>query len=140
MKYLTDRTEIAMAMNFGKYPVIRIDRETPKDGYNDFYEGDQIKVLTPKPGYPDSYATGKIYYSEGKYGVMTDASCLHASFGYADVLEMIENAQAPVVKAGQEVVLIEDYPERRTCCVRIMKVSDRVDSHVYPCATLEDVD
>ena len=29
MKYLTDRQEIAQAMNFGKYPVIRIDVETP---------------------------------------------------------------------------------------------------------------
>ncbi len=139
MKYLKDRHEIAYAMNFGKYPVIRINKETCKDGYDDFYEGDLVKVMAPSKNYPDMYATGNLYYSQGRYGVMTDAACLSADFGYRDVIEDMHRAQAPVLHAGETVVLIEDYPIRRTCCVRMMKVSDHVDLFVYPCATLVDV-
>lgn len=83
MKYLTDRQQIAVAMNFGKYPVLHIDRETPKEGYKDYFVGDQVKVLTPRVGYPDMYCTGKLYWEYGRYGVLTDGTVLSGSFGYS---------------------------------------------------------
>ena len=140
MKYLTKREEVALAMNFGKYPVIHINRETPKDGYKDFYVGDLVKVMTPSPRYPDSYATGDLYFSEGKYGVLTDCVGLHRRFGYHDVMEMLKVAQAPVLHAGETVVVIEDFPNRGICTCHMMKVSDRVNPHVYPCCTLEEIE
>ena len=139
MKYITDRQEIAYAMNFGRFPVLKINLETCKDGYDDYYEGDYVKVMTPRNGYPDMYSTGNLYLSEGRFGVLTEGACLSGSFGYTDVMEMTKVAQAPVLHAGETVVLIEDFPKKRTCRVRMMKVSDRVDPFVYPCATLEDV-
>lgn len=139
MKYIIDRQEIAYAMNFGRFPVLRINRETSEDSHYDLYFGDLVKVLTPTKNYPHSYATGKLYYSEGVFGVMTRAVSLHSEFGYSDVMDSLEIAQAPVLHAGETVVLIEDFPMQRRCKVRMMKVSDHVNSHVYPCATLEDV-
>lgn len=139
MKRLNDRQEIAYAMNFGRYPVLRIDMETPAAGFDDYYKGDLVKVMTPSKTHPDLYATGRLYCENGKIGVLTHATCLHDSFGYSDVIEQLEIAQAPVLHAGETVVLIEDYPNQRWCMVRMMKVSDRVNPHVYPCATLENV-
>ena len=140
MRYLTDRHEIAMAMNFGKYPVLHIDRETPKKGYEDYFVGDQIKVLAPTERYPDMYCTGKLYFSESRYGIQTDGTFLSDSFGYYDVMKMAKNAQAPVIKAGQTVIVIEDYPIQKKCCIHMMKVSERVDQFVYPCCTLKEID
>lgn len=140
MKYLTDRHEIAMAMNFGKYPVLHIDRETPKKGYDDYFTGDQVKVLAPTKRYPDMYCTGRLYFSEGRYGIQTDGTFLSNSFGYYDVMKMLKNAQAPVIKAGQKVIVIEDYPIAKRCCIHMMKVSERVDQFVYPCCTLKEVE
>ena len=139
MKYLIDRQEIAYAMNFGRFPVVKINLETPKDGFGDYFKGDLVKVMTPTKSHPDHYATGKLYCENGKFGVLTDVTALHDRFGYSDVMEQLEIAQAPVLNAGETVVLIEDYPNQRMCKVRMMKVSDHVNSHVYPCATLEDV-
>lgn len=139
MTYLTDRHEIAKAMNFGKYPVVHINMETPKDGYEGYFVGDKVKVMAPNGRYTDAYATGDLYYCDGEYGVNTDACGLHAGFGYYDVMESMKIAQAPVFHAGEQVVVIEDYPKAARCCVHLMKVSDRVDAHVYPCCTLKEV-
>lgn len=140
MKYLIDRHEIAMAMNFGKYPVLHINMETPKKGYEDFYVGDEVKVMTPSRRYPDLYATGQLYWLEGRYGVLTHGTMLKSSFGYYDVMEMLKFAQAPVLHAGERVVVIEDFPEQKRCKVHMMKVSDHVDGSVYPCCTLEEIE
>ena len=55
MKYLKDRTEIAKAMNFGKYPVIKIDiRNKPAKDYaseSDYAVGDKVRVAWDKAGY-----------------------------------------------------------------------------------------
>lgn len=139
MKYITDRHEIAYAMNFGRYPVLRVNRETSTLDHYDFYKGDYVKVMAPSDRHPDLYVTGELYYSEGMYGVLTESTVLHNGFGYGDVMDCLKTAQAPVLHAGEIVVLVEDLPKQEKCKIRIMKVSDRVDPFVYPCATLEDV-
>lgn len=140
MRYLTDRHVIAVAMNFGKYTVLHIDRETPKKGYTDYFVGDQVKVLTPRDSHPDLYCTGRLYWDGKKYGVQTDSTFLLDNFGYTDVMRMLENAQAPVIRAGQTVIVIEDYPIQKKCCIHMMKASVRVNPFVYPCCTLEEID
>lgn len=139
MKYLTDRHEIAMAMNFHKYPVIRIDMETPKKGYKGLYYGDEVEVATPKPGYPDSRERGNLIFCDGKYQITSHGCCLSADFGYVDVMEDLMWAQAPQLHKGETVVVIEDYPIHRMCKVHMMRVPDHVSSFTTPCCTLEEV-
>lgn len=142
MKYLTDRQEIAQAMNFGKYPVVRINVETPKAGWDDVFEGDLVKVASPTRRDPNSYIRAKLakYPDDGgRYAIMPDSVCLHSSFGYGDVIEMLGYAQAPMLHAGEMVVVIEDAPTQRLVKVRMMKVSDKVRDFVFPTCYLEDV-
>lgn len=138
MKYLTDRQEIAQAMNFGKYPVIRIDVETPvRDGA---LQGDVVKVAAPSARYPDNYICGRVmkYDDDDRYVIMPDSVCLKADFGYSDVVRMLGYAQAPMLHAGEDVVLIEDAPKQRAARVRMMRVSDSVRDFVFPTCRLED--
>lgn len=139
MKYLTDRQEIAKAMNFGKYPVIRIDVETPES--EGVFRGNLVKVAAPSVRYPDNYIRGRVtkFSDEGdRYVIMPDAVCLKASFDYSDVVEMLGYAQVPMLHAGEEVALIEDAPKQRTARVRMMRVSDNVRDFVFPTCYLED--
>ena len=140
MKYLTDRHEIALAMNFRKYPVLRIKMDEPKDGYNDLYEGDTVEVATPSARYPDSRERGNLICSEGKYEILTYGCGLDASFGYRDMMEMLEWAQAPLLHANETVIVIEDYPEHRTCKVHVMRVPAKISKFTTPCCTLEEVE
>lgn len=138
MIYLTDRKEIAQAMNFGKYPVIRIDVETPvRDGV---LQGDRVKVAAPSARYPDNYIRGRVkkFDDDDRYVIMPDNVSLKSGFGYLDVIESLGWAQAPMLHAGETVVVIEDAPESRMCMVRMMRVSDSVRDFVYPTCYLED--
>ena len=54
MKFLTERTEIAKAINFNKYPVLRINMENDKGYGSNFAVGDKARVKYN--------CNGKIYY------------------------------------------------------------------------------
>lgn len=141
MKILTDRQEIAQAMNFGKYPVIRIDIETPKAGWDNVFEGDLVRVESLSKRYPGSYIRGRVmkYQEDGdRYAIMPENVCLKASFGYSDVVRMLGYAQSPMLHAGETVIVIEDAPKQRAARVRLMKVSESVRDFVYPTCYLED--
>ena len=136
---MTDRHEIAQAMNFGRYPVLHINMETPLKGYEGYFHGDKVVVLDPRPNYPDHQERGNLYFCEGSFEVSSHGACLHADFGYHDVMEMLEWAQAPHISAGQTVVIVCDYPEARKCSVRMMKVS-AVRSFTTPCCELMELE
>ncbi len=141
MKYLTERSQIAKAMNFGKYPVVRINLETPKAGLDDCFLGDSVLVAQSHTEERADHIRCQIHKfgdEPYRYTLMPEAICLDASFGYHDVIEMLEWAQAPVIYAGEKVIVIEDYPQKKTCRVHLMKVSDKVKKFVYPTAYLEE--
>lgn len=106
MKHLTERTEIAKALNFGKYPVLtfdlhnqteygfkgckcRIDMGTFNDGSN-YYETAEL------------YA----YRDEQKVTFNSFGCCLSAEWSYHDFVEDLEYANAPLVEPNGEVVIV----------------------------------
>lgn len=146
MKYLTNRTEIAEAINFGKYPVLTLNRENRPFADvkpdSDYATGCRVRVAWDRkePRYAGMATHGNIYIENGKIRISGEGACLTNRFGYLDVMEMVSEANAPVVHAGQTVVVVEDYPSKQSCTVRMMKVSDRIDIHCMTVATLEDIE
>lgn len=109
MKQLKERTEIAMAMNLGKYPVVKLDLEDEITvaGTLAGFRGSKVRV-------PWNYG-GQTYYTvctlnywieENKISLMSEGATLSARFGYNDVMEMFENANTPVLDKNQEFVLV----------------------------------
>jgi hypothetical protein len=100
MRRLIDRTDIAKAINFGKYPVIKIDL-ADRDDYG--IRGTKVNI-----------DFGGEYFIHGKIRSYDDERCLTATQGatclskeiyYDDYLEMVEYANAPTIKANQEIVI-----------------------------------
>ena len=146
MKYLTDRTEIAMAINFDKYPVLYLNRENrpfAKDmPESDYAVGCRVRVAwdSKESRYEGMTTHGNLYIEDGRLAINREGSMLTASFGYHDVIKMQAEARnAVIVHRGQEVVVVEDWPSKKTCTVRMMKVSDRIDIHCSTVAHLEDL-
>lgn len=153
MKFLTDRREIAQAINIDRLPVITIDITKPMDGYPDCYSGSKVLLATPCKRYPDMYskctvkmfgdepgnaenhdkpwAYRKIVLTEGMVGIF-------AEFGMHDLRDMIEWSNCRYLTAGQRVVVFFD--RGKDGFLRLMKVSDRVTSGYSTVATLEDID
>ena len=146
MKYLTDRTEIAEAINFGKYPVLTLNRENRPNADicpdSDYATGCRVRVAWDRkePRYAGMTTHGEIYIDKGKIKISGEGACLSSSFGYTDVMEMAAEANTPIVHAGQTVVVVEDFPSRKSCTVRMMKVSDRIDIHCMTVASLHDIE
>ena len=158
MRFLTDRQEIAEATNLMKYPVILMDIGKPKKGWEGWgvYEGckvrvDEERMYRDTPMYAD--CTAMIFVDNDHKGIPDTIGnrlrsdidlccggvCLHSDFGARDVLDAVERAQAPVVKAGQIVTVVyKDASEPNlTVYVRKMKVS-KVTPHCSTIATLTD--
>ncbi len=143
MRYLMKREQIGEAMNFGKYPVLRLDLDNkPAKSYapeSDFCKGDRVRVAWDKPGYKGMTTRGNVYFSDGKYAIDQGCTTLKNSFGRHDIIEDYEWSYAPLVHAGQEVVLIIDSPEAETCAVVLMKVSENINIHCSTVCFLEEL-
>lgn len=144
-RYLVDRREIAYAMNFGKFPVLGLNRENRPmadiSPESDYCTGDKCKVVWDREGarYEGMTTLGHVYMENGRYAISNSASCLSVHLGYSDVMECLEDAKAQTVHKGQQIVLVESYPSKNTCTVSVMKVSTHIDIHCMTVATIEQL-
>ena len=142
--YVTDRKEIGKAINFGKYPVLFINRENrPYPEYvGDYSIGCKVRVAYDRG--PSGLTTrGNLFFSNengrDELAISSRGSMLKAGFGRSDVLNAVEWAQSPVVQKGQTVVVVEDWPSEGRCTVRLMRVPDQIDVNCITVAVLQDL-
>lgn len=142
--YVTDRKEIGKAINFGKYPVLFINRENrPYPEYGgDYSIGCKVRVAYDN-GMEGVTTRGNIFFSNengrDSLAISSRGSMLKAGFGRSDVLNAVEWAQSPVVQKGQTVVVVEDWPSEGRCTVRLMRVPDQIDVNCITVAVLQDL-
>lgn len=116
MKILTERTEIAKAMNFGKYPVLSIDlvNKIVLGGKVVGYRGCKVNVPWEYQGKKYKCACQLDYWLDSdELSITSGGCCLHSSFGYSDIVEMVENANLPTLDKKQEFVLVIYNSEKR---------------------------
>lgn len=139
MKFLTDRTEIATAINFKRYPVVSIDRaKTDEYGIigapvcidNGFFsDGTPYFIDATLRAYKDD---GRLKFTSHGFGIKSD-------FGYSDMVKMLKYANAPVVKPGQEIlVCVIDSKEGLAWPPVLLKTGDRVAQFCTTPLTLEE--
>lgn len=156
MRFVTDRKEIAKVLNFGKYPVIMFDLDTPARGWDDVYEGTPVRVDM------GSFSDGTKWYNDSVPTIYVDnyhkgientvvnrisadislpsyGAMISSSFGPSDVIKSAKFAMAPVVKADDDVVVVYTWDKGSSACVRMMKVG-KVSRHVTPCAVIRDLE
>ena len=139
MKQIKERTQIAKALNFGKYPVLDLDIEKPIKVVGDKisgYYGCKVRVPWNYQG-ETVYEVCDLKYwkDQDKLELSCGGCCFKAGFGYSDVMEMLENANAPIVDKGQEFILV--VHDRSTAEVFLMKMTDYKDIH---CQTVLETD
>lgn len=121
MKYLTERTELARAINFGRYPVLYIDL-ADADDYG--LKGCRVRIDagTFRSGDPHIIdATLRVYSDEKKLTTSSKGACLSADFSYYDYKEMVDNANAPLIHPDEDVV-VAVYDSRAKRCFAAMIV------------------
>lgn len=126
MEFLKNREEIAKALNFGKYPVIAFDvmDMTKQVRFDDDLVGfSNIKVRVPFKEYASkekmSWYKDSKKFTFGRYGV-----CISSSFGYNDVMEDVEYANAPLIDKNTEFVLVINNSRTKKAVVMMLKTAD----------------
>lgn len=120
---LTDRKDIAKAMNFGKYPVLTYDLDEEKGGS----KARVIKQTSRGPlPYNCQLFMGSQTKNDGVFYLMTKASILKGNVGVCDYIEDAEFANAPVIDNGQEVAILV-YSKERSISFVIMAKAGRID-------------
>ncbi len=153
MRFLKDRREIAKAINIDRIPVLTVDIDNPMRGFPDCFSGSKVLVYG---GYSKGHenlatrCTVKMFGDEPgnechekpwmyKSIILSgECVCLHNDFRMQDLLEDVEWSNARTIKAGDTVIVFF----KTVCqgCLRVMKVSDRINPHCSTVATLVDVD
>lgn len=153
MRFLTDRKDIGMALNFGKNPVIMFDLDRPKDGYEGTFEGTLVRVDCGNFRDGERYLTvstptifldmddwrlnGRSACMGADISVMAHPCVVSSSFGASDVIEQAKGAMAPIIKAGEDVVVIYTWNYGRDCLVRVMRCGN-VSRHTFPIMKITD--
>lgn len=130
MRKLTDRTDIGRVINFKKYPVITID-VSKRDEYG--IVGCPVCVdagffRSGEPYYV--HATCRVYRDKKILQVNSFGACLSNDFGYRNIEEMLQYANAPVIKPDSDVLVVIIDSETRTACAPVvLHTSKNVDPH-----------
>lgn len=115
MKEILKREEFAKEVNFGKHPVLTIDMS--KEGFmNAIYTGCKVRIDNGNFRTGERFlARGEFIYNkqEDKFEVANYGICISARFCYEDAMKDIEYAQAPIVKDGEEVIIVKHNSETK---------------------------
>jgi hypothetical protein len=101
---LSERKDIAKAMNFGKYPVLTYNLDDDKGGSKA-----RVKKMSNRYGemlYNCKLFMGSQTKNDGVFYLMTKAAMLKGHYGIEDHLEDAEYANAPIIEKGQEVAIL----------------------------------
>lgn len=108
-QHLTNRYEIAKALNFGKYPVVFANLDDCKTEYG--WDLGRIKIDLGEldeqlHGYRFEYANLYIYKDELRLTTASAPVILSNSFNVEDIKEMSVNANAPTLKVNEKLALV----------------------------------
>lgn len=133
MKTLTKRTDIATAINFHQYPVIKIDLADTDD-----YGIKGAKVNIDFGGDYFIHAILRAYNDEKVLTTSQHGSMLSASLSYDDYMEMADYANAPIIKADQDILIYLYNSDLRVVYnPSIIHTGSRVDRFCSTPLTLE---
>lgn len=141
MNIITERHEMAIVMNFGKYPVLGLELNN-KDYSKDFIVGSKVRVAWDRkdPKWEGMTSRCELMVENGKYGLYSDGCCLTDRYTVEDFVNDIENASTPLVHRGQIIAVAHYSRENNAKLLKMMRVSERIDTQCMMVASLKELD
>ena len=123
MKEIIKREEIAKALNFGEYPVLKIDLDQ-KAFMDVLYKGSKARVDFGKFNDGSRYlAQGYVLYNkkDERIEIAAESVILTKDVSYEDWMEDIEYASSPILDDNQEVLIVMYSEKNRSVKVYLGK-------------------
>lgn len=141
MRILRDRREIANEINIKRTTTVRIDL-VDADDYGIKSQVVSIDNGTFKDGTPYLIkAEIRAFADEMKFTFNGFCTCLSDSFSYYDIEEMVEQANAPIIKPDSDVVLvIVNSRTKEMFAPVVLHTGKRINAHCMTPLTFIDED
>lgn len=128
----------AYICNSGKFAVLKCDH-TAKQEYKEYHTWKNVKVRLAwnycgNENYDNAYLAWDGQHGEGQYEFAGGGAMLKASFDMHDALEMIDNANAPIIRANDIVAIAHIFND--SVAVSLYRVG-RIDIHCSTKATMK---
>ena len=121
MKRICDKTQVEIALNSGKYPVLYIDMDEHCGKWNILSKGCKCRLAFPEIG-PDCNCRCYLMATDTSFYLHQTATSIANEYQRSDIVEMAQWAHTPKVHIGQKVILVEDHSQQYMCSVRMMRV------------------
>jgi hypothetical protein len=125
MKEIIGRQEIAKVLNFGEYPVLKINMD--QEAWMDvLYRGDKVRVDFGK------FKDGSRFLQQGyllynkkdeRITISAESTMLVKDLGYEDYMEAVEYGSSQILGDNQEVVVVMYSNNKKECKVYLGKTS-----------------
>jgi len=115
----------AYICNSHEIPVLSADADLPQE-FSDYKEFKTVSVKYNWRG-KESVKYGTLSWESGKWRIHGSSCCISASFGMSDILELINNAQAPVIEKDQIVAVTYFSSKNSLASILLFRVGS-VDS------------
>ena len=123
MNLLTDKTDIAKALNFGKYPVLTFNLDTK--------EGSKARV---HHSYNGRLVDVTLNQGDGQFYLATHGTMIKSHYGWQDHLKAAEYANAPIIESDQDVAIL-NYSANADLSFVVIVNSGKVDGQYSDAAT-----
>ena len=136
-----NRTVIAKALNFNKYPVLTIDL-ADRDEYG--LKGCEVRIDNGTFRSGEKYfinATLRVYNDEKYFSFSAHNVCIKKDFSYSDVERMIKMANTPIIKPDEDIaIIIIDSRLRAAYRLYIVHTDSRISPNCIDPMKIEKVD
>lgn len=117
-KIIMDRTEMAKALNFGKYKVLKYNFDEDKGSVaNIEYQSGRYGIMKKST----TLYCGKITADDGIFYLLNSGTMISAHVGVYDWLKCADNANAPVIYEGDEVAILVYSEKFNVAYVRLVR-------------------
>lgn len=130
----------AYICNSAKFAVLKADFSIPTEYENSDYRnfGNNVARIAWNYRGHESYKTCSLDYEDGKFSFGSAGCCLSARFGFSDALELVADANLPIIRPNDIVAIakIIEHDGDKSLLLSLFKLSERVDVNCMTVASL----
>lgn len=124
----------AYICNSHEIPVLRANTDLPQEFIN-YREYEKVCVKYTWNG-SEHIKYGTLALNEDKWQVHSSGCCIHSNFDMSDIIELVDNSHAPIVRKG-DVVAVTYYSIKNSLAVIMLLKVGRIDSQCAVTCELE---
>ena len=118
----------AYICNSTRFAVLMADKDMPQEYGEEYQTFGQVRVIKTYKDGSETAITGTLELDNGKWKIGCGGVGIHAGFGFSDAMELVNNANMPIVRKD-DVVAIAQFSKKESFISLMLYKIGNVDPH-----------